>query len=288
MADSIKNIPDAFILPPSAKERFLPLSLPLSSSLTNSGIQLAGISTVYEPYEMSRSNPPCHVLIFSISGEAKVITNEFEQPLNPGELLISPIHVPHCYRAGKEWQIAWFHLDDVPRWSFLKEMPVQIRPSLTLPRLLWAMEGLLEESTLSDTDGNTATGSFANLILFYLERELEVHESRIQREVRDQLRRLWMRVNAHPQHDWSIDELSREMKCSQAQLYRLTSMYYGKTPMGMVSHLRMECAKEFLRGTSYNLDHIAFLVGYNTSFALSRAFKSHTGQSPRDFRNENR
>jgi AraC-like DNA-binding protein len=288
MSENIKNIPDVFILPTSARERFLPMSLPLSKPLRSRGVDLAGISRVFAPYEIGRTDPPCHILIFSVSGEAEVVTNDFKHSFRPGDLFISPARVAHDYKAGDEWQIVWFHLQDIPRWSFLREMPGRIRPSLTLPRLKWAMEGFLEESTLSQPDGNAATASYADLIMFYLERELEVHEAQLDRGVGDRFRRLWMRVNANPQHSWNVEELANAMGCSSAQLYRLTAMQYGTTPMGMVTRLRIESVKEFLRSTSYNLDHIALLVGYNTSFALSRAFKAHTGQSPRDFRNEHR
>lgn len=286
MAENIRNIPDAFILPSSARERFLPVSLPLSKTLRKRGVDLAGISRVYPPYQIGRADPPCSVLIFSISGKAEVTTNDLHHEFQPGDLFISPIHCPHDYRAVDEWQILWFHLLDTPRWSFLREMAGQIRPSLTLPRLVWAMEGFLEESTLSGPDGNAATASYADLLMFYLERELEVNEATLDRGVRDRFRKLWTQVNAHPQHEWNVGELADLMGCSPAQLYRLTAMQYDSTPMGIVTRLRMESAKEFLRSTAYNLDHIAMLVGYNTSFALSRAFKAHTGMSPRDFRNE--
>jgi AraC family transcriptional regulator len=52
----------------------------------------------------------------------------------------------------------------------------------------------------------------------------------------------------------------------------------------MVTRLRMQRVEEMLRGTDYTLETIAPQVGYQTSFALSRAFKKHVGCYPRAYR----
>jgi transcriptional regulator GlxA family with amidase domain len=57
-------------------------------------------------------------------------------------------------------------------------------------------------------------------------------------------------------------------------------------PREMVARLRMQRAGEMLRSTNYTLDRIASLVGYETPFALSRAFKKHAGVSPREYRSQ--
>jgi len=287
MSDNIANISDIFSIPTTAKEQFLPADLKLAGSLRASGVNLAGISQVYPPYEIGRRDPNFHLVLYTVSGSAHITTGWFERTLKANDLFICPAHCSHYYRPDAKWQIAWFHLSDIPRWSLLRGLLPKVSYASLLPRLLWAMEGLIEEGFLSKPSGNTATLSYADLILFYLERELEAGEEGSSTS-RVQFRRLWAHVNAYLQYPWSINDLAERMVCSSAQLYRLTATEYGTTPMGMVARLRMERVKDLLRSTDYCLEYIASTVGYATPFALSKAFRNHTGQSPRDFRRNHR
>lgn len=79
-------------------------------------------------------------------------------------------------------------------------------------------------------------------------------------------------------------DLAAMIATSPPHLHRLTLKHHGQPPMTMVTGLRMRRAEAMLRGTGYTLAHIAAALGYETPFAFSRAFKRHSGRSPKEFR----
>ncbi|MMZ62398.1 Arabinose operon regulatory protein [compost metagenome] len=60
----------------------------------------------------------------------------------------------------------------------------------------------------------------------------------------------------------------------------------GKTPKQYMMELRIRKASELLRQTDYPILVISKSVGYADQLTFSRAFKSMTGMSPTDYRQQ--
>ena len=82
---------------------------------------------------------------------------------------------------------------------------------------------------------------------------------------------------------WSLDELGRRLGSSRAALVRRFRDAVGQPPLRFLTHLRMLKAAELLP-TGASLANIASHVGYESEFALSRAFKRFHGVSPSAYR----
>lgn len=285
MAETRNGISEIITIPQTAQEIFLPLSQPLGQSLRENGVRLAGISDVAPPYAISRPDPNFHLVLYTIAGHAHLTTEDHAYPVHAGDVIISPAHYAHAYQPVAEWKIAWYHLADTPRWAAIRTQLPQVRPAAYFSKIHGVMKEFIEEG-LRAPDGNTATRCYADLLLYYLEREVSRQEAEGEQAMRECLHRLWTRVNHHLQHPWSVDELALLMPCSTAQLFRLAALHHGTTPMHIVTRLRIDRTRELLRSTDYTLEHIATLVGYATPFALSRAFRRHTGCAPQTFRQQ--
>lgn len=86
----------------------------------------------------------------------------------------------------------------------------------------------------------------------------------------------------------SINELA-EMENYNACYY--SEWFMKKTgihPSRYIQKLRIEKSKELLLSTRYQIIDIANQVGYQNSSSFTRAFKSFTGISPREFRLRNK
>ncbi|MHB9130023.1 MAG: helix-turn-helix domain-containing protein [Armatimonadota bacterium] len=264
----------------------MPLSQPLGELLRSHGVRLAGISHVVPPYAIGRPDPDFHLVLYTIAGHAHLTTEHGEYPVQAGDLVLCPAHNAHAYQPVGEWQIAWFHLADTSHWAAMRKQMPQVRSAPDFPKIHWVMKEFIEEGLRAQPEGNTATRSYADVLLYYLGRELPRQEAEGERTMRECLHRVWARVNHHLQHPWSVEELAALTPCSPAQLFRLTATLHGTTPMAMVTRLRIDRVRELLRSTDYTLEHIAILVGYATPFALSRAFRRHTGCAPHTFRRQ--
>jgi transcriptional regulator GlxA family with amidase domain len=91
-------------------------------------------------------------------------------------------------------------------------------------------------------------------------------------------------VNAEPGRAWKVSELSKLAGASRAAFVRLFHAAVGTSPQRFLRAARLEHAAHLLRETSAPLSEIAPLVGYQTEFALSRAFKRHYGIAPAHYR----
>jgi AraC-like DNA-binding protein len=98
-----------------------------------------------------------------------------------------------------------------------------------------------------------------------------------------QLRRALVAMHEQPEKDWTLEELAGVAGMSRSALARSFRETVGDTPGSYLQRWRIGLAqKALLRERSLKL--IAQDVGYGSEAALSRAFKMHVGQSPREWR----
>lgn len=87
-----------------------------------------------------------------------------------------------------------------------------------------------------------------------------------------------------PAHDWSLDELAREVGMSRSVLAERFTHFVGIPAMQYLAQWRMQLAATLLSGTSLSLAEIAERVGYGSETALSRAYKRWVGVAPAEWR----
>src|SRR5439155_16707837 len=75
-----------------------------------------------------------------------------------------------------------------------------------------------------------------------------------------------------------------ECGLSRSRFRNLFKEAVGEGPGRYLSRLRVEQAKDLLKGTNLSLTEIAERVGYADPFSLSKAFKRFLGCSPQEYR----
>ncbi|MDD2710976.1 MAG: helix-turn-helix transcriptional regulator [Verrucomicrobiae bacterium] len=283
MASPIQNISDRIVIPPACQERYLPMDIPCARPLRERGILAAGISRLFAPYEILRIHPAFHLLIFPTAGTAQFETPQTKGHFQRGQAWFAPARHPHHYLTKKFWAGFWFALQEKGRWERLAEAPVRQWHSTGFSRLQSAMENFWDEAARSDPLSQEAARAYAEIIGVFLDRELRPDPPGV-RDLQHRLSSVWDEVNRQLQYPWRVHDLASKAHLSPVYFHRIMVKHHGMRPMEMVTLLRMRQAKELLRNTHYTLDQIASLIGYQTAFAFSRAFKRHTGCSPKTFR----
>ena len=80
-------------------------------------------------------------------------------------------------------------------------------------------------------------------------------------------------------HSWTIDELSKIASMSKSLFSTKFSQMVGEPPIVYLAKWRMIKARELLINTNKPLSQISELVGYQSEFSFSKAFKKMTGMT---------
>ncbi len=81
----------------------------------------------------------------------------------------------------------------------------------------------------------------------------------------------------------SISELAGQAEMSQSGLYRSFKAVYGVTPFDYLKHKRMETAQRLLDQNEMTVTQAACAVGYTSLSHFGKAFRAHTGYSPKQY-----
>jgi AraC-like DNA-binding protein len=85
-------------------------------------------------------------------------------------------------------------------------------------------------------------------------------------------------------HNWTIDELAKQVGLSRSVLAERFADLVGIPPMHYLAKWRMQIASELLSGGNANVATVAAEIGYESEAAFSRAFKKMMGVPPSAWR----
>jgi AraC family transcriptional activator of mtrCDE len=87
-----------------------------------------------------------------------------------------------------------------------------------------------------------------------------------------------------PARAWSLPELARLSNMSRATLARQFKEKLGRSASDLLTDIRMTLAANELRNSSLSTGAVAEAAGYQSEAAFQRAFKSHMGVTPAQWR----
>jgi AraC-like DNA-binding protein len=91
-------------------------------------------------------------------------------------------------------------------------------------------------------------------------------------------------MHGGPAHNWTIEELAKEVGLSRSVLAERFADLLGIPPMHYLAKWRMQIASERLSDGNANVATVAAEIGYQSEAAFSRAFKKMMGVPPSAWR----
>lgn len=91
-------------------------------------------------------------------------------------------------------------------------------------------------------------------------------------------------IHGQPQRTWSVEGLAKEVAMSRSAFAARFNELVGLPPLRYLTRWRMHLAASRLEQGERDLKKIAHDVGYESEFALSKAFKRQFGLPPREYR----
>lgn len=164
--------------------------------------------------------------------------------------------------------------------------PIQEAP---FSRLRQPLETILEES--SRQEENYLQVMQAQLLIFLIalarqRRHPETPVTAADAYTQQRLDELLVLIDHHLTAHKQVSEYADLLHLSVYQLNAITKTTLGKTCSQVINEAIILEAKRYLLATCYQINQIAWHLGYEDPSYFIRFFKKHTGLSPESFRNQ--
>lgn len=285
MAVTFKNITETLIIPNGSMERFVVFSGGAESEYWfGNGVLLSGISDLKRGYLVSRPHCKHHFIGLCLRGAMGFRLEEKNSSLTPGQMLFLKAGDSHHYWADTPFGMIWWHLNPRhPRWADLSSLESRFLEGGKIAMLAGLMETAYEESQSPFHSSGRLPEALCGLILAMIEREVGLAPGEdIAGAARRRIESVWKDISAAPAKPWTVERMARRVGMSKPRFHAIVKDCIGKSPMAVVRSIRIERAKALLR-SGQKLESVAEMIGYNSQFSLSRAFKKCVGTSPRYF-----
>ena len=93
-------------------------------------------------------------------------------------------------------------------------------------------------------------------------------------------------IHERPGHAWTLETLADRAGMSRTAFVTRFSECMTMTPLGYITHWRMQIARQQLADSSEPIIQIAEQVGYGSEAAFSRVFKKHHASAPATYRRQ--
>ena len=94
-------------------------------------------------------------------------------------------------------------------------------------------------------------------------------------------------ILSHYREALNISDLAQKYHFNQSYLTRVFKKQKGKSPLKLINELRIRDAREMLMNSSMSVREISEILGFADQHYFSRIFKDVTGQSPKEYRQQN-
>ena len=94
-------------------------------------------------------------------------------------------------------------------------------------------------------------------------------------------------IHEHYYEKITVSQLAKIGTTNTKALSKQFAKYFGVSPLGYITNLRLQKAQTLLLQTNHKINEIALSVGFNDPLYFSNVFRKTFSISPREFRNQN-
>lgn len=261
-------------------------SHPLTDSLYVNGM---GLYLRAQGHIMERREHEDNLLMFCSEGQGFVEAQNEKWQVNPGDLIILPKGVDHCYGADSEnpWTLYWVHFDGTQAEDYWENLNApQNRCVLSIglhPKIIADFETLF---SARQTGYSMKAFIHSAQCLKQMLTFIALLSSRHVQSTRNliDLDAIQSTMQSSLSGDLKLNELAQQANLSKYHFSKRYKELTGYAPIQHFIHLKMERACYLLDISSQPISHIASNLGYEDAHYFSRLFKKVTGLSPREYR----
>ncbi|WP_053070334.1 helix-turn-helix transcriptional regulator [Alkalihalobacillus pseudalcaliphilus] len=208
---------------------------------------------------------------------------EFSQP--NACLLYTP-ECPQDYRAIGSFQNSYIHFQETTNILNQYDLPTN---QIIYPQDLKSIDNLLRQIQFEFLSTSKLKEEMIDALLRQLftecSRQLDPpHDDKELVDLYPAFRKLRLSLLTQCERNWTTLELCRYVHLEKSQLYAYYKRFFHISPKTDLLNARINKAKQMLVNQAITIAHIAENCGFSSASHFSRTFKSHTGLSPKDYR----
>lgn len=240
-----------------------------------------GIGELFDKKEVNRVH--VHYLLVTHSGAGKVTLESGEYLITPGSILILPVGTPFLYElADEHWSMSWLLLHDCAQFNYIHDLSPSVFQSDKAQPLYKTMTLLRDLNHVSGQHQTEIMTGLIDVLIYQIEQSTNKNVNLSPQQCK--FTSLIQSVKKQLQYPWTVAILAEKMHLSEPQFYRLCKRETDMSPLKLITKYRLEYACNLLRYTNYNLEQIAFSIGYADSISFAHRFKLFYGISPGKWR----
>jgi len=231
-------------------------------------------------------------ILYVASGKAHFFFNGVEQIVPAGHMVIYRPKEPqkYVYYASDHTEVYWVHFTGNNVKNILRKYGIsdnkQVIYSGTYLEYTRIFKQMIYELQHCQEDYEEMLSMLLNQIFIILHRKTN-NAHKIKNEYLEKEMELATQYfNDNYNTDISIEEYADSRGMSISWFIRSFKQYIDTTPMQYIMSLRITNAQILLETTTYNINEIAQLVGYENALYFSRIFRKQKGMSPSEYRKQ--
>jgi AraC-like DNA-binding protein len=192
----------------------------------------------------------------------------------------------YCPSKEKGWDVCWVafrgeEADRFKKWKFIDPAAALLDPGMD-DALLHHFTVLLDHLRSQRIGFQQLIAADVTMILATL--LADVRSQKMPDGHSELVSRLKMELEKQVENTPKIDVLAEEMSISPSQLHRLFKEHTGLSPYQYHLQIKIQRAKEMLRGSQLSVKSVALALGFRSIYHFSKLFAKKTGTSPSKWR----
>ena len=267
-----------------------------TSSFWSDSLHLGTVSFLQlqsESYIQTLPAQPEYLLMYLKEGNLYLVRNRVESMYGSGSvLLLPPDEEYHLHFDGKRQTTAyWLTFAGFSSAQLVADSGLTTQGCFQAPAdsdLSVLFEGILRQSLPASADARRL--SLNSLGLFMQLLAAVVPRAECQGDALEGGTKALAYAVHQIQSDLSmpldVEDMAHSLQMSASHFIRSFKAQVGYSPLAYQTRLRIERAKDLLRGTSLRVSEIALQIGYQNPMYFSSTFKKHTGMTPLEYRDK--
>ena len=240
---------------------------------------------VFRPNGLAR-----HQFLFAEHGNGILRTEKGTIEISAGSGFYLAAGMWHEYHpATDDWDIRWVSCGGTGAKQLCENLNIEsgiCYPLSSVHALDHILQQMRQAAVSFDISSFYQASSYVNpfIVTFALESGILPKNENANDRYGNHIKVIQDYIEENYMRDLPLDELCRQICVTPQHLCRIFQKCMGIRPVTYINEVRLKHVKDYLEGSDYSVEQIAFYCGFQSADYMRRIFRKETGMSPRQFR----